>query len=265
MEDNFALGYTLGADNGNNSCNDGMYGGGAWLWILVIFALLGWGGNGWGGFGGGNGGGYVATAATQADIQRGFDTRTVISKLDGINSGLCDGFYAMNNGMLSGFNGVGNAICNMGYQTAQLVNGVNTNMNQGFTGVTAGLTALGNQMSDCCCGTQRQIERGFCDTNYNMATNTRDVIQSTHSDTDRIIARIDAMENTRMQEKISALQSENQSLKFAASQNEQNAFIAANQNAQTAELIRRISPMPVPSYQVPAPYPYCVSNTCGCM
>ena len=144
MEDNFALGYTLGADNGNNSCNDGMYGGGAWLWILVIFALLGWGGNGWGGFGGGNGGGYVATAATQADIQRGFDTRTVISKLDGINSGLCDGFYAMNNGMLNGFNGVGTQIAGLG-----------TAMQQGFNAQTIadlqGQNAISRQLADCCC------------------------------------------------------------------------------------------------------------------
>ena len=84
---------------GNNR-NDGMFGGdGAWwLIVLFLFVFCGWGNNGWGN--NGNGGGYAATAATQADIQRGFDNSAVISKLDGINSGLCDGFYAMNNGML---------------------------------------------------------------------------------------------------------------------------------------------------------------------
>lgn len=80
----------------------GAWGDGGWLWIIVVFALLfGWGNNGLGGFCGNNGGGYVATAATQADIQRGFDNSAVISKLDGISNGLCDGFYAMNNSMLS--------------------------------------------------------------------------------------------------------------------------------------------------------------------
>lgn len=83
--------------NGNN----GGWADGGWLWIIVVFALLfGWGNGGFGGFGGNNGGGYVATAATQADIQRGFDNSAVISKLDGISNGLCDGFYAMNNSML---------------------------------------------------------------------------------------------------------------------------------------------------------------------
>ena len=75
---------------GNNR-NDGMFGGdGAWwLIVLFLFAFCGWGNNGWGN--NGNGGGYAATAATQADIQRGFDNSAVISKLDGINNGLCDG------------------------------------------------------------------------------------------------------------------------------------------------------------------------------
>ena len=74
------------------SDSNGAWGDGGWLWIIVVFALLfGWGNNGWGGFGSGNGSGYVATAATQADIQRGFDNQAVISKLDGINNGLCDG------------------------------------------------------------------------------------------------------------------------------------------------------------------------------
>lgn len=59
-------------------------------------------------FGGGWGEGYgpapgVATAAgqyaTQADIQRAFDTNGIISKLDGLTNGLSDGFYAVNNGI----------------------------------------------------------------------------------------------------------------------------------------------------------------------
>ena len=87
------------------------------------------------------------------------------------------------------------------------------------------------------------------------------IILSSHNDTDRVIAKLNSMENARQQEKIAALQLENQGLKFQASQSAQNAFITANQEAQTAELIRRINPMPVPAFQVPAPYPY---NNCGC-
>ena len=99
MDGNYSL-ADIAAATGNGRNNDGMFGGdGAWwLIVLFLFVFCGWGNNGWGN--NGNGGGYAATAATQADIQRGFDNSAVISKLDGINSGLCDGFYAMNNGML---------------------------------------------------------------------------------------------------------------------------------------------------------------------
>jgi hypothetical protein len=72
------------------------------------------------------------------------------------------------------------------------------------------------------------------------------------------------------QDKIAALTAENQSLKFAASQAAQNAFITANQTAQTAEIVRRLeTPCPIPAYVVPNPN--CCYNptfynagTCGC-
>lgn len=107
---------------GSNYGSGAGWGDGGWLWIIVVFALLfGWGNNGFGGGFGGNGG-YVATAATQADIQRGFDNSAVISKLDGISNGLCDGFYAMNNSMLTGFNGINTNIMQTGYGIQQAIN-----------------------------------------------------------------------------------------------------------------------------------------------
>ena len=126
----------------------GAWGDGGWLWIIVVFALLfGWGNNGLGGFGGNNGGGYVATAATQADIQRGFDNSAVISKLDGISNGLCDGFYAMNNSMLTGFNGINTNIMQTGYGIQQAIN-ADTVANMQNT------NALQSQLANCCCETR---------------------------------------------------------------------------------------------------------------
>lgn len=263
-DDSMALGYALGQDSNGNNNGSGMWGGdGSWIFAFLIIALIFGAGN----LGGGNSGpSYVLGAGTQDAITRSdlcseFNFNNLSRSVLGIQNGLCDGFYAMNNGMLTGFNtlgntvqngfhGVDNAVCQLGYQNAQLINGVNQNMNTGFNGVTAGLTALGTQMASCCCDTQRQVERGFCDTNYNAATNARDIIQSTHNDTDRIIARLDAMESTRQQEKIDALRLENQTLKFAASQEMQNNY-----------LVNALRPVPVPAFQVPAPYPY---SGCGC-
>lgn len=106
----------IAAVTGNNRDNDGMWGNGAW-WIVILL-IFGWGGfgnNGWGGNGAGNG-------YTDAAIQRGFDNQAVISKLDGITNGLCDGFYAVNNSMLTGFNGINTNIMQTGYGIQQAIN-----------------------------------------------------------------------------------------------------------------------------------------------
>ncbi len=237
-EDNFAMGYALGQDSGNGNGN-GMWGNDGW-WAIILFAMIfGWGNGGFGGFGGGNGGGYVTAAATQADLQRGFDTQAIVGKLDGLSQGLCDGFYAMNTGMLTGFNNT------------------NVAMLQGFNGVQTQLCNMAAQNQACCCETQRLLERGFADNNY-QAYDTRNTIQNATRDIiDSQNAGTRAILDFMVQDKISTLTAENQSLKFQASQAAQNAFFTANQDAQTAELIRRIAPMPVPAYSVPAPYPYC--------
>lgn len=282
MDNSFATGYALGADNSENRGNSGfgMDGAWAWIWIILIFAMFGWGNGGWGGnrSNGGDGNmnplpyvmssGGLGGAETRAAIADGFALDNITSGIRGIQQGICDSTYALNNAITGGFN--------------------NTNiaMLQGFNGVQAGQTALGSQLASCCCdirqqigevnynnatlanATQRQIERGFCDVGYAMATNTTSIIQGQHNDTDRVLAKLDAMENTRMQEKIASLQAENQNLKFAASQANQNAYIAANQEAQTAELIRRLGrDCPIPAYVVPNPnccYTYQqASNACG--
>lgn len=253
MDGNYSL-SDIAAATGNGRNNDGMFGGDGSWWIIVlfIFAFFGWGNNGWGN--NGNGGGYAATAATQADIQRGFDNSAVISKLDGINNGLCDGFYAVNNGMLTGFNGINTNIMQTGFGIQQAIN-ADTVANMQNT------NALQAQLANCCCETREAIQG----VNYNMAqntcalqnsmnNNTRDILDNQNSNTRAILDYL-------CQKETADLRAENQALKLAASQSAQNAYIAANQEAQTAELIRRINPMPVPSYVVPSPYPY---SGCGC-
>ena len=197
-----------------------------------------------------------------------------MNKLNGLENGLCDGFYAQNTNILNGFHGVDNAVCQLGYQTQNAINGLGSQLASCCCDIersidhanfqtAQGINGIGTQLASCCCETQRQIERGFCDTNYNLATNTTAIIQNAHNDTDRVIAKLDAMENARQQERIAALQAENQSLKFQASQAAQNTFITANQEAQTAELLRRLGrDCPVPAYWVNPPTP--VSVPCGC-
>jgi len=227
MADNeFLTGYLSGQSEGRNNNSGGVFGGG-WeglLGLIVILGVLngGWGG-GFGGFGGGGAG--LQGMTTRADINAGFQFNDLQNGIRGIERGLCDGFYGMQNS----FN------------------------------------TLGHQISDCCCATQRAIDG----VNYNMATqfsnlqntmcgNTRDIIDSQNAGTRAILDFL-------TQDKISSLQSEVQSLRFAASQAQQNAFITANQEAQTAELIRRLgADCPTPAYVVQPPTPVNFpTNRCG--
>lgn len=275
----------------NNGCNGGWGDNGAW-WIIIFvlfFAFGGWGNNGWGG-NGGNGGTVpymVGSTYTDAAIARGFDNQAVISKLDGINSGLCDGFYAQNTNMLtgfgnlqnavqSGFAGVDNAICNLGYNVQQGFNATQVANMQGNFALQQAINAdavanmqntnaLATQLANCCC----ENRAGQKDIQYQMATDTcavQNTIQNTTRDIiDNQNANSKQILDFLVQDKIASLQAENQSLKLAASQADQNNFIAATQSAQTAELIRRLgADCPQPSYIVQPPTPVNFpTNCCG--
>ena len=224
--------------NIDGNCNNSGWGNeGGWLWfIVVIFAIFGWGGNGFG-WGGNNGrDGYPC--ATQADVRAAVDQQTLISKLDQQTYGLASSTYDINNTLMNGFHGVDNAVCQLGYQTQQ------------------GFNTLGHQISDYCCTTQRAIDG----VNYNLSTqtnaiqnamcnNTRDIIENQNCNTRSILDFL-------VQDKISALQAENQNLKLKASQAEQNTY-----------LINQLRPCPIPAYS--APNPFCcytgyVNNNCSC-
>ena len=245
------------AYSGGYGAGNGMWGEGGWLWLIVILALFGgWGGfggyGGFGGNGGANGSGFQGWA-TRADINEGFALNNIQSGITAIQHGICDSTYALNNTINSGFHSTDMALCN------------------GFNGVQTQISNLGYQIQQCCCA----IERGIDGVNYNMATNTsalqntmnnntRDIIDNQNAGTRQIL---DFLTN----DKISSLQAENQSLKFAASQANQNAVLQAAMDANTAEIIRRTgNDCPIPAYVVPNPNccygtPYGVlNNGYGC-
>ena len=237
MADNeFLTGYLSGQSENRN--NGGLFGNGleGIIGLIVILALLG-GGFGMGGFGGfGGNRGCGSPCATQADVRAAVDQQTLISKLDQQTYGLADSTYALNNAITNGFHGVDRAVCD-----------------------------ISHQISDCCCATQRAIDG----VNYNLATNTN-ALQTTRCNNTRDIldaqnAGTRAILDFLTTDKINTLTAENQSLKFAASQASQNAFITANQEAQTATLLRRLgADCPTPAYVVQPPTPvHFPTNNCG--
>ena len=251
----------LSGNTGRN--NDGFGFGGDNAWWIIILLLFGWGRNGFGGnYGGGNDGGYY----------NGFGAPNIYGKLDGISNGICDLGFNLATNMNNGFASVQQTLC-------QGFGGVNTALVQNGYETRSAITDLGYRLQDCCCQTQRAIDNCCCTTqrsidgvNYNLSqlgcgiTNTinnatRDILESNNNNTKAILDFL-------TQDKISTLTAENQALKFQASQSAQNAFITANQEAQTAELIRRLgADCPVPAYIVPNPnccYNYAVASNNGC-
>ena len=201
--------------------NDGFFGGNSGWWIILLFMFCGWGGNGWGGNG---------NLGVREAITSGFDFNQLENGIRGLEHGLCDGFYEMNNTLLTGFG--------------------NTNMAtmQNTNAITARLSDMAAQSAACCCETQRLLERGLCEVNYNILT------QSNGINTNIASAARDIIENNNngvrsildflTQDKIATLTAENQALRLTASQQAQNAFLI-DQLGNKA---------PVPAYVVANPY-----------
>ena len=238
--DDFATGYALGSDSNGNS-GWGNFGDGIWA-VIILGMLFGWGrgGYGFGGFGGGYEGGGLGTPsgqgwATRADINEGFAL-----------NGLQNGQTAITNAVTNGFHGVDNAICNLGYQTQQ------------------GFNTLASQLASCCCETQSAIQG----VRYDIATSaaaTQNTIQNTARDIlENNNANTRAVLDALNQNYIRTLESENQSLKLAASQADQNAVLKAAMDANVAELLRRTGhDCPTAAYVVQPPTPVTFPNYCN--
>ena len=217
----------------------GWDGNGSWfIIILFLFAFLGWGNNGWGNNGGNSGGvvdGYVLSSDF-ANIER---------KMDLINGGLCDGFYAANTTLLNGFAGV-NQNMNNGFQTAEL-----SRANQ-QAALMQQLNAMQMQAAECCCNTQRSIEgvrydmaAQACDTRNTVQNATRDIVENQNANSRAIL---DFLTNSKMRD----LESANQELRLAASQSAQNNY-----------LISQLRPCPSPAYITCNPWAGSGYGGCG--
>lgn len=244
--DGLATGMAVTGNNNNGACYGGGFGYGAdWLWIIVIFALLGWGGNGGYGMQGGIGQNYALAT----------DVATLERKIDGVYSGICDSTFALNNTITNGFASAQNTM-------TQGFAGLNTVMvQQGYENRIA-TNGVGTQLAQCCC----EIKSGLADINYNMAkegcatrqaiaTSARDIIDSQNAGTRAILDKLCQAELEAKKEKIAEQQAQITALNLAASQSAQNAYLIDKLGQK----------VPSPAYVVPNPYCNCnCNNGCGC-
>jgi len=249
-----------GTGYGNNG---DMFGSnGAW-WIIILCLFL---------FRNRDDGNNGATsnyvlASDFATLQRQIDqaTSTLERRTDAINNGLCDGFYAQNTTMLTGFGNVNQNISN-GFASAEL-----SRANQ-QAALMQQLNSMATAQQQCCCDTreaisgtnynmatqanniQNAITSGFCQSNYNQATNTRDIIDSQNASTRAILDKLTQQEMAAKDAQIAAQNQQIFGLQLANSQQAQNTY-----------LVNTLRPTPVPAYQSCnpwgsyAPYGSCAS------
>ena len=243
---------TTGGNNGGN----GLWGGDG-IWAIILFALIfGYGrngfGGGFGGFGGGSGVGENYILAT--------DFATIERKLDGINNGICDSTFALNNTINGNFRTLDNAICNIGYQALQNTNAIQSQLASCCCDIQGGIkdVAYGNernswtiskQISDCCCDIEKMnMQNRFDAQAYNCNT-----LQAIDKLGDRIDNRLNAMENARVREQLDAERTKNAVLQGQIDR------------AQLRyDIVNDVRPCPQPAYITCNPYAYTNPCNCGC-
>lgn len=239
----------IAAVTGNRGANGcGGFGDGWWA-IIILFAMFGgWGGN----WGGNNGNGCQNSYDTQAVVQRGFDTQSIISKLDGITNG----------------------ICNLGYDQLAQMNGINNTVQQTGFGITQAITndtianmqntnALSTQLSDCCCKTQtglmniiNQMDKSACALNNNIHQTGDAIIQNQNQGFQML--------NNTIRDGFCSLEMREQQREIADLRQRLNDCNLNGALQSTANyIVNTVRPTADPAYIVPNPWG-CNSNTGNC-
>lgn len=230
--------------------NGGFGGNGAWwIWIILLFFC-------WGGFGG-NGFGRGASDASRLASELNTDANTNLL-MQAIN-GNKEAISSLSNTLNCDFNSVTAALNNINSGVSKISCDVKLSGCEVINAITSGNAALASKLAECCCNTQRSIDSvnlnltkmGYEDqlamcnqTNTlvnTMNQNTLSLRDSNLANTQAILQKIDNFENIYRQDKMDRLTSENLALKGQISQANQNQYIAATVQANTAPIVNRLN------------------------
>lgn len=216
-----------------NRTGDGYgYGGGWFMWILVLFVLMG--GNGaWNN--------RVGDVATTRDVYASNDFQSLRTAVNNLGNGIADATFALNNTINNGHNALGRDIANGTYVLDKAItdtryvigNAVNENRfaaQNGFNGVDRNIDAV----------------------RYENAMNTCKITTTDTENTQKILDKLGQME-------FNAMKNEAENLRMQLA----DARLAVSQCAQNQYLVNNIAPQPRPAYIVPNPYCNC-NNGCAC-
>ena len=188
--------YVAGLLNNNGG---GFFGNNAWEGIIALIVVAAIFGNGNGGlFGNGNNSNSAEREMLMSAIQRNGTDLSQLAQSIGCSTGRLQDAIGQ----------VSTQICNLAGQQG-------LSFQQVINSIVSGNAALASQLAECCCKTQTAIqesnyltERGFCNTNqilakgfsdlgYAFANQTCDIKQNANTNTDSIIAKLDAIEDSR--------------------------------------------------------------------
>lgn len=152
--------------NNRTVAADGAGFGGGWMWVVMLFFLLAWGGGGFGGFGGGANG--------------------------AVNTLTNEFLYTnLNNTLDRGFN-----------QLANQNFGIQQDLCQGFGGVQAAIAQSSFAAQQCCCETNRNIDA----VRYENAKNTCDITSAIHAEGEATRALMTANVMQELRDQLQAAQ-----------------------------------------------------------
>ena len=243
---------------GYGRTNDGSWGNDWWAVIIILALFGGFGNRGglFGGYGGSNGSGCGCGApATCADLQAGFNNQAVITKLNGLENGLCSLGYDQ----LAQMNNIGTQIQQGNFALQQA-------LNNNAIAQMQDTNAVSRQLADCCCESREAImnvrfqnAQDTCAITNTIQNQAQQIIQNDNANYRALHDELVAYQMSQKDETIADLRSQVQAFNLAVSQRNQNDY-----------LIDKLQPCPKPAYVVPNPnccYNYGnfgFNNGCGC-
>lgn len=235
----------------------GGYGDGGiwWILILFLFAMMG----GWGNNNGNNGGGgwgnnfygAVPYIGQQSEVQRGFDQQAIMSGISGLQTSVSNGFH---NAEV--------AECNRAMQNMQAMNTLGMSLQNCCCENRAGLADLKYTVAQENCLDRQVVNDGFRDSIVANNANTQRIIDNANANSKAVLDKLCQLELDGLKQKIADQQAEITALRGGISQTAQTAQLLQDNAAQTANLLQRLNPTPVPAYIMQNPN--CCQNTCGC-
>lgn len=261
----------------NSSKNQDAWGGGMWwIWVIIMFWL--WGGNNRNGMFGNSADGIPNT------LNNDFGREVLLQAINGNGQAISQLATTLN----CDVNALQGAISQVQQSIQSVSNQVGMSSQQVINAIQAGNCQLGSQLAQCCCDIRNTITtQGY--ENQIATVNQTNTLQGTMNlNNQAILARLDAMSNQALLDKIDTLREKNSTLMAQLSNEHQTAAIQAYQaqslipvNTALQDLSNRLGAIeckqpatvtipyiPAMSNLVPVTYSQPVGlstyNTCGC-